>query len=67
LSTSTHIEVTSQDGTTKILLSVANIVKVTPLSAGGCQIKVYDRSKNNDSTMLTVSDSYSTIKTKIGV
>jgi len=62
----THIEITSlTDGSQKILINISNIVKVTPLSGGGCLIKVYDRSKDNASTTITVAESYATLKTAL--
>ena len=66
MSSLTHIEVTSlDDATQKILLKIDSIVKVSPLSGGGCLIKIYDRSKDNASTNLTVAESYTTLKTAL--
>lgn len=66
--TSTHIEVTSlTDGSQKILLKIDSIVKVSPLSGGGCLIKVYDRSKDNAATTITVAESYATLKAALAV
>ena len=66
MSSLTHIEVTNNDGSgTKILLKIDSIVKVTALSGGGCLIKLYDRSKDNASTTITVLESYATLKTAL--